>query len=132
MRSALDRVQEAGDVRVVDALVVSKDRDGAISAMELADVAELNQMAASYGLSAVDTDGLIAAEDAAEVGAFIDPDTTALALLIEHLWARDLAGAVRESGGALMASVRVPDPHAVEALRARAEGEPAAEVGEEP
>ena len=126
--AALDRAQTLSDVRVVDALIVTKSSDGAVDAAELSDVDELADLAASLGLdrsrgtrgerdldgaSALDAEAPagIDAEDAEEIGAAMEQDSTALALLIEHGWARELTDAVREVDGGssgMVAAVRIP------------------------
>ena len=120
VQTALDRVNKAGDLRVVDALVVTKHGDGAISAAELADADELRSVQATYGLSDLETVGLISTDDVDEVSALLEPGTTAMAMLVEHVWTKDLAGAVAAAGGVLVASAHVPRAHAEEAIRSRA------------
>ena len=93
VRGALDRAQRAGDVRIVDALLVVKDADGKVAATELSDVAELREVAEAYELGDRDTAGLIDTGNADEVGTLMPPDSTALALLVERRWARDVAEA---------------------------------------
>ncbi|GII22452.1 DUF6325 family protein [Planosporangium mesophilum] len=114
--SVLRAVEIGGDVRIVDALVVTKDRDGHVRGEELAAVAVLAELAAGYGF---DEAGLIDAADIDEVGQALDAGTAALALLVEHGWARGAGDAVRELGGELVAAVRIPDTCASEALRRR-------------
>jgi uncharacterized membrane protein len=120
VQTALERVTKAGDLRVVDALVVTKHGDGAASAAEVADVDELRGVQATYGLSDLETVGLIATDDVDEVAALLEPGTTAVAMLVEHVWARQLAESVAAAGGELVASVHVPRAHADEAMRTRA------------
>ena len=108
-------VEVGGDVRIVDALVVVKAYDGRVSDHELADLVELAGVASEYGLADLGT-SLIDAADVDEIGQVLGASTVALALLIEHTWARETATAVRELGGALVAAVRIPDGYADEAL----------------
>jgi len=125
IKSAFERVERAGDMRIADALVVSKNEKGEVSSAELADVAELRAVSAAYHLSERATAGLIDTEDVDEVGTQLDPDTTALTLLVEHVWVSELASAVRAAGGVLLATVKVPGSHVAEAERTlAAEEEP--------
>jgi uncharacterized membrane protein len=116
--SVLRAVEVGGDVRIVDALVVTKDRDGRVRGEEFAAVALLAELAAGYGFGDAGA-GLIDAADIDEVGQSLDAGTVALALLIEHGWARGAGDAVRELGGELVAAVRIPDTYASEAHRRR-------------
>jgi uncharacterized membrane protein len=113
--AVLRAVEVGGDVRIVDALVVVKTYHGRISDHELTDLDALASVAAEYGLADLGT-SLIDAADVDEIGQVIDAGTVALALLIEHTWARETVAAVRELGGELVAAVRIPDGYADEAL----------------
>jgi uncharacterized membrane protein len=119
--SVLRTMEVGGDVRIVDALAVSKDRDGRVRGEEFADVAALADLAAGYDFAAAGTT-LIDAADVDEVGQALDAGTVALALLIEHNWARQASAAVRDLGGVLVAAVRIPDAYANEALSREAPG----------
>ena len=111
---ALRAVEVGGDVRIVDALVIVKQGDGAVRCEELGDVAALAAVAAEYGLHDVPLN-LVDAEDVEEVGAVLAPSSHAFALLVEHVWARETAEAAQAAGGALMATVRVPEAHVANA-----------------
>jgi uncharacterized membrane protein len=109
--AALQRAQALKDVRIIDALVVAKSPDGTVDAAELSDVDALAHLATGLGLGqTIDDDSLIGmdAEDAEEIGAAMTPDTTALALLVEHVWATELADAIEDAGGGVVAAVRIP------------------------
>jgi uncharacterized membrane protein len=71
--------------------------------------------------------GLIGIDDVGEVGEMLDPGSVALALLVENVWARELAAAVRADQGELLASVRIPHAFIEEAesILAEAGDEPA-------
>jgi uncharacterized membrane protein len=117
--SAVVRAAEVGgDVRIVDALVVVKEPDGRVHDDELADLAPLAAVAAEYGLADLGTN-LIDAADVDEIGQVLDAGTVGLALLIEHTWARETEGVVRELGGTLVAAVRIPEGFADEAVERR-------------
>jgi uncharacterized membrane protein len=117
--AALDAVEARNDVRVIDGLVVSKDGGGRVGRTELADVESLEDLAAD--LVARGASGLIGLDDVSEVGELLDPGSIALALLVEHVWARDLAESVRADQGELLASVRIPHAYIEEATSILAE-----------
>ena len=106
--AALRRIEVDSDVRIVDALVVVRPHGGGVHSAEFADVPGLAAIAADHGLGEPGAQ-LIDAQDIAEVGHLLAPPSMALALLIEHAWARETAEAVFDIGGALMASVRILD-----------------------
>jgi uncharacterized membrane protein len=99
---ALAGLRLSGAVRVIDTLLVAKGADGAVSTRELSEIPEFAYVAQS------DQASLIAADDADEVGATLDPGSCALLALVEQTWAAEAAAAVRSSGGELVASVRIP------------------------
>lgn len=89
------------DVSVVDALVV------VTSAGEVTDTVEIIGTAYDPGLAAP-TPGVIGEADIAEIGSVLPPDGSALALLVEHVWATRLAAGLETVRGQWVASVPVP------------------------
>jgi uncharacterized membrane protein len=110
---ALGAVEARNDIRLIDALVVIKDADGNVTGAEFGDIESLQDAAAD--LLARGASGLIGLDDVDEVGQVLEPGSSALALLVEHAWARELAGAVRDAEGRLVASVRIPHEFITEA-----------------
>jgi hypothetical protein len=95
---------DAGIIRVIDMLILTKDADGSIEAMELSDVAELGPLQALEAELAE----LLAEEDVINLAAAMDPGSTAGVLIWENLWAARFASAARRSGGQLIAEGRIP------------------------
>jgi hypothetical protein len=104
MAAELVRLVDAGLIRVIDVLVLTKDADGSIEALELSDVGELGELQALEAQLA----DLLAAEDVEHLAAAMDPGTTAGVLIWENLWAAPFASAARRSGGQLIANGRIP------------------------
>jgi hypothetical protein len=95
---------DSGTIRVIDILILTKDVDGAIDAMELSDVDELGELQAMEAELAE----LLAAEDVENLAAAMEPGSTAGVLIWENLWAAGFASAARRSGGQLIANGRIP------------------------
>ena len=118
----LERLRESGTVRVIDALAVHKDADGAIEVAHLSNLTkdeavELGiKVGALIGLGIEGEEGMeagaIAGAEAAEDGVHvfsdeeawdvleeIPNDSAAALLLIEHHWAVPLRDAVARAGG---------------------------------
>lgn len=95
---------DAGTIRVVDALVLAKDGDGAIDVMELSDFDDLGELERLE----VELAELLAEDDVAHLAAAMDPGTVAGVLIWENLWAAPFGSAVRHSGGQLVANGRIP------------------------
>jgi uncharacterized membrane protein len=111
---ALTRLRAAGNVRVIDSLVVTRHADGEATYGELADFEHLQ------GVVPDDLDelALIGPEDAQEAAELLQPGSVALLVLIEHLWAEAAADALRAVGGRIATGVRIPPEHIEEAVRA--------------
>jgi hypothetical protein len=95
---------EAGTIRVIDVLILTKDEDGSIDAAELSDIGELGPLQALEAQLAE----LLAEEDVVHLAAAMEPGTVAGVLIWENLWAAPFASAVRRSGGQLIADGRIP------------------------
>ena len=104
MATELLDLTERGIIRVIDVLILTKDVDGSVDAMELSDVEELGE------LEQLETElaELLAADDVAHLAAAMDPGSTAGVLIWENLWAAPFASAARRSGGQLIAHGRIP------------------------
>jgi len=103
-------------VRVLDLVLLSKDVDGSVEAAELrdADDSEVGQLRAAEADLAV----LLAESDVEEIGAMLEPGTTAAVLVWENSWAAPFGSAVRRSGGQLVTTGRIPTQAILAALDA--------------
>jgi uncharacterized membrane protein len=118
----LERLRASDTVRVIDALAVHKDADGAIEVQHLSNLSkdeaiELgSKVGALVGLGIEGEEGMIAGaemggaaaadgvsvfsdEDAWDVIEDIPPDSAAALILLEHHWAVPLRDAVLRAGG---------------------------------
>ncbi len=99
----LRRLVDTSTITIVDGLFVRKDDAGGLTWHELAEIdAELSGL-----LDHVE--GLISAEDVAELAADLEPGSSAAVLAFEHTWMKLVApDALAGSGGALIADIQVP------------------------
>ena len=104
MSEALLSLVDAGTIRVVDVLILTKNEDGSVDAMELSDIEQLGPLQRVEAQLAE----LLAAEDVEHLAAAMDPGSTAGVLIWENLWAAPFASAGRRSGGQLIATGRIP------------------------
>jgi hypothetical protein len=104
MAAELLALVDAGTIRVIDVLILTKDGDGAVDAMELGDIGELGELQALEAQLAE----LLAEEDVERLAASMEPGSTAGVLIWENLWAAPFASAARRSGGRLIANGRIP------------------------
>ena len=84
----------------------SKDADGNVVGIELSDIDPA--ASAAFQPHVEEPSGLLAEEDIEDLGADLPPDSSAAILLFEHLWATKFRDAVLDSGGELLASIRIP------------------------
>ena len=95
---------DAGTIRVVDILILSKDDDGSVDVIELDDIDDLGPLEAI----AAELAELLAEEDVEHLAAAMDPGSVAGVLIYENTWAAPFASAARRSGGQLIANGRIP------------------------
>jgi hypothetical protein len=118
MANELVALVEAGTIRVIDALILVKDEDGSVDAMELSDVEDLGPLREVEAQLAE----LLAADDVDHLAAAMEPGSTAGVLIWENLWAAPFASAARRAGGQLIADGRIP----IQAIIASIEADDAA------
>jgi uncharacterized membrane protein len=101
-------------IRIIDLVVITKDRDGQVSARELreldpAHIEMFNPLKAD--VSQMITDG-----DIAMIGEQLAANSTAGLLLIENLWAKKTQQAMIDANGRLLMFERIPHDVVEEAL----------------
>jgi uncharacterized protein DUF6325 len=91
-------------IRVLDLVFVTKDAVGDVR------VLEFDELEHRAGFAEIDAEvgGLIGPDDLDFVAAELDPGSAAAVLLMEDLWAADLANALERSGGVLLEGARIP------------------------
>jgi Family of unknown function (DUF6325) len=114
MVDELIKLVEAGTIRVVDIIVLAKDAEGDVDAMELSDIDDLGPLEAIEAEMAE----LLAEEDIVNLAAAMDPGSTAGVLVYENVWAAPFASAARRSGGQLIANGRIPTQAIIAAIEA--------------
>jgi hypothetical protein len=119
MAAELARLHETGTVRVLDVLVLVKDGDGVVDALEIDDLEELDELR-EVELAVAE---ILAAEDVAHLAEAMEPGTAAAVVVWENLWAAPFGAAAREAGGQLIAEGRIPIQAIIASVEADSEGE---------
>ena len=101
---ALAELAEAGTIRVIDLVHVTRDEDGVVSFVEL------DESGIDIGVVDLVAGGLASQEDVVELGARLPVGAAAVLLVIEHVWAKHLASQLLEADGFVVDSVRIPAP----------------------
>jgi hypothetical protein len=102
----LGKAVDSGVIRVIDILLIVKDKDGTVVLAELQDQADdLKELAGVLG-----NDGsipMLTEDDANKLAAKMESDTSAGVLVIEQLWAKGLKKALLDKGAVLLEEGRL-------------------------
>ena len=112
---ALTDLVERGVIRLYDLVVISKDTDGTVEVLELTDPTSAS---GGFAYFAGARSGLLGEDDVGEAAGAMQPGTVAALIVYENTWAIPFVAAARNSGGELIASVRIPAPDVMAALEA--------------
>lgn len=104
MADELLRLSENGTIRILDLLILKKNDDGSVDAMETNDL----DTADSIRQLEADLAEIIAEEDILNLAAAMEPGTVAGVVVWENTWAAPFASAARRAGGQLIANGRIP------------------------
>jgi len=116
MATELASLVDAGMIRVLDVLILAKDADGSVEALEIDDLDALDELRSIEASLAT----ILAEEDVEHLAAAMEPGTVAGVLVWENTWAAPFASAARRSGGQLIATGRIPIQAIIAALEAEA------------
>ena len=113
---------DRGIVRILDLVFVTKELDGSVKGIAIADFDDDGELdlAVFEGASS----GLISDDDIQEAGGILEPGSSAGILVYENVWAGPFAAAVRRGGGQLVASGRIPIQTMLAALEAADAADP--------
>ncbi len=98
---------ESGVVRIIDAVVVLKDEDGEVTALEVEDLDPAT--AAMLSSLADGLTGMVSIEDIVVIAELLENDSRVVMILFENLWSVKLREAALRSGGQLLMHMRLPD-----------------------
>jgi hypothetical protein len=112
--TALTEAVSKGIIRVVDLLFIIKDHEGTVVEGELEDQLDDTKFwMSSIRYSEHEGTPLIAEQDIFQLGEQMPLSSSAMVLVIEHLWAKNIKRAMLGAGGDLLAYGRI-QPDAVE------------------
>ena len=103
---AIQELQESGTIRVLDLVIISKDGDGNVTGIELSEASPEEQ--ATLSALGVQSRNLLGQEDIEDIGAALDPNSTAGLMIWENVWASRFAQSLRDADGILVANGRIP------------------------
>ena len=118
MAEEIAKLVDSGTIRMLDLVILTKDADGEIDALEIEDLEHIDELRTAETQLA----DLLAAEDVVHLAAAMEPGTVAGVLVWENKWAAPFASAARRSGGQLIANGRIPIQAILASLEAEEEG----------
>ena len=102
---AVNAMREVGDIRLISAMTVTRPRDGDAEVEQVAAYDDVGDVTADIvGHAAV---GMPNADAVDRAVAAVEPGSTALLFVVEHVWAVGFAEEVRAAGGRLVDAVRL-------------------------
>ena len=108
------RLHDSGIIRIMDILILAKDEDGSVDAMEISDLDELGELSRLEAELAQ----TLAVDDVVHLAEAMDPGSVAGVLVYENVWAGPFASAMRRAGGQLIANGRIPIQALIAAVEA--------------
>jgi hypothetical protein len=103
---AIADLVEAGTIRVIDIAFVAKDEEGNAVAMELSELdPDVQEGLEKAGF---EVSGLFNEDDLMDAAEELEPNSSAALFVWENVWARNVAQAMRDAGGQLIAFERLP------------------------
>ena len=110
---------DRGLIRILDMLFLRKHDDGTLEPFEISDLGEgeLGELR----LSEADLAIVLSEQDVLDLAETMDPNTSAVLLVWENLWAAPFGSTVRHAGGQLVASGRISTQAVLAAIEANNE-----------
>jgi hypothetical protein len=102
---AIKELVDNGTIRILDLCFVMKDADGVVTTLEAADI---DQEGAAFVEVDIAQPGALGPEDAEEISDDLPPNSSALLVAFENLWAAKLAEALQEADAVVIDSIRIP------------------------
>lgn len=102
----LSALVESGTINLLDLAFIHKDVAGEVTILEVEQ--EPDEVFQAFESLTAGEGGIISDDDMREIGANLDPDSSALIVVWEDLWAARFANAVLNAGGVVVSMDRIP------------------------
>ena len=103
---ALGELVDNGTIRIIDVAFVGKNDSGEAIAMELTELDP--EVQAGLDKLGIEVNGVFNEDDLMAAAEELDPNSSAVLLVWENVWARKVAQAMRDAGGILLDFDRLP------------------------
>jgi len=104
--SALKELVEGGLIRVIDILFVVKETDGELTVLEINDLDDDDF--SRFDPVVADITGMLTVEDARELSAGLENNSSGCIMLFENTWATRFRDAMLNANGELVLNERIP------------------------
>ena len=102
----IQKVVDAGIIRLVDALLAVRLGDDPVRVLEVTEVE--NELLGRFEPMIRDAGGLLTEDDARRLSADLGPDAAVALLVFEHTWVAPIADAIEAAGGRVVMTERIP------------------------
>jgi len=102
----IQKVVDAGVIRVVDVLFAVRFGDDPVRVLEMTELED--EILQRFEPVVADVTRLLSDADAAALSADLGPDSAVALLVFEHAWVAPLADAIEGAGGAVVMTERIP------------------------
>jgi predicted nucleic acid-binding protein len=116
---ALAELVQTAKIRILDLVVLVRDREGAVTVLEFEDVESMAALRRVEG----EVGGMLSDHDIALASTALRPGTAGIVLVTEDRWAEPLSAAARRAGGQIIGGERIPPSRVEGALADRSEDE---------
>ena len=103
---ALRDLEDSGTIRVIDLLFVSKDAEGAVTTIAVADLDP--DTGPGYLQIDIVQPGALGEDDAEEISEDLPANSSALLIAFENAWAERFVDACRDADGVVIDQIRIP------------------------
>ena len=103
---ALQELVDNGTIKILDLVIIHKDADGNVDAVELNDA--VAEEAAALAVLGIEGTKLLGMEDVEDIGDALDDNSSCALMIWENVWAERFATSLRNADGILIANGRIP------------------------
>jgi len=102
----IKRLIDAGTIRVLDLVILTKDEEGNVAAIEVSEASP--ELAASLSALGIEGKNLLGQDDFDDIGEALEPNSTCGLMVWENVWAADFAKSLRDADGIQLGQGRIP------------------------
>jgi hypothetical protein len=102
----IKKLVDAGTIRVLDLVIITKDEEGNVAAVEASEASP--ELAASLSALGIEGKNLLGQDDFEDIGEALEPNSTCGLMVWENVWAADFAKSLRDADGILLGQGRIP------------------------